>query len=71
MQIFGRQRQVTVVASTEEPIVSIRCTDAAGRLVYTAEPQVSTFSFALPTSGVYIIEAKTEKDRATRKIVAP
>ncbi len=71
VQIFGRQRQVTVVASTEEPIVSIRCTDAAGRLVYTAEPQVSTFSFALPTSGVYIIEAKTEKDRATRKIVAP
>ena len=71
VQIFGRQRQVTVVASTEEPIVSIRCTDAAGRLVYTAEPQVSTFSFALPTGGVYIIEAKTEKDRATRKIVAP
>ncbi len=71
VQIFGRQRQVSVVASTEEPIVSVRCTDAAGRLVYTAEPQVSTFSFALPTSGVYIIEAKTEKDRATRKIVAP
>ena len=71
VQLFARQRQVTVVASTEEPIVSIRCTDGAGRLVYTAEPQVSTFSFQLPTSGVYIIEARTAKDRATRKIVAP
>lgn len=69
LQIFGRQRQVTVVASTDEPITSIRCIDAAGRLVYTAAPQESTHSFTLPASGVYIIEAQTARDRATKKLI--
>ena len=67
--ITAHERQVSIVASTDEPIVSVRCTDAAGRTVLTAAPQEGRYSFALPSGGVYIIEALTARDRATRKVV--
>ena len=68
LQIFTEGRTVKVIASTAEPITSVRCYDAAGRLVHSASPQTMEYSFTLPDDGIYIIEAKTEKDRKTKKV---
>ena len=67
LQIFTEDLTARVIASTEEPVTSVRCFDTAGRLVLTASPQTADFSFSLPAAGVYVIEAHTEKDHKTRK----
>ena len=69
LQIFTEGRKVKVIASTEEPIVIVRCFDTAGRLLYSASPKKPEYEFSLPGSGVYIIEAQTEKDRKTKKVM--
>jgi hypothetical protein len=69
LQIFTEGMTAKVIASTEEPIVIVRCFDTAGRLVYSASPKKPEFEFSLPGSGVYIIEARTEKDRKTKKVM--
>ena len=69
LQIFTEGRKVKVIASTEEPIVIVRCFDTAGRLLYSASPKKPEYEFCLPGSGVYIIEARTEKDRKTKKVM--
>ncbi len=68
LQIFTEGRTARVIASTAEPITDVRCFDAAGRLVHSASPQTMEYSFTLPDDGIYIIEAKTEKDRKTKKV---
>lgn len=68
LQIFTEGRTAKVIASTAEPITDVRCFDAAGRLVHSANPQTMEYSFTLPDDGIYIIEAKTEKDRKTKKV---
>ena len=68
LQIFTEGRTAKVIASTAEPITDVRCFDAAGRLVHSASPQSMEYSFTLPDDGIYIIEAKTEKDRKTKKV---
>ncbi|MCR5159615.1 MAG: T9SS type A sorting domain-containing protein, partial [Prevotella sp.] len=70
LQIFTEGLTVTVIASTEEPIDNVRCYDTAGRLVHTAKPQTREYSFTLPQAGVYIIDAQTENDRKTKKVMA-
>lgn len=70
IQIFTEGLTAKVVASTAEPIVSVRCFDTAGRLIHSASPQSTEYSFTLPISGVYIIEAETENDRKTKKLMA-
>jgi len=70
IQIFTEGLTAKVIASTAEPIVSIRCYDTAGRLIHSASPQSTEYSFTLPISGVYIIEAETENDRKTKKLLA-
>ena len=70
IQIFTKGLTARVIASTGEPIVSIRCYDTAGRLIHSASPQSTEYSFTLPVSGVYIIEAETENDRKTKKLLA-
>lgn len=67
--IFNEGLTARVIASTEEPVTSVRCFDTAGRLVLTASPQTADFSFSLPAAGVYVIEAHTEKDHKTRKVM--
>lgn len=67
--IFTEGLTARVIASTEEPVTSVRCFDTAGRLVLTASPQTADFSFSLPAAGVYVIEAHTEKDHKTRKVM--
>ena len=69
LQIFTEGKTAKVIASTEEPIVIVRCFDTAGRLIYSAEPQTSEHSFTLPRTGIYIIEAQTENDRKTKKVM--
>jgi len=69
LQIFTKGTVATVVASTQEPLTIVRCFDAAGRLVYSASPQTAEHSFDLPDNGVYIIEAQTENDRKTKKVM--
>ena len=69
LQIFTEGLTAKVIASTAEPIVVVRCFDTAGRLIYSAEPQTSEYSFSLPRTGIYIIEAQTENDRKTMKAV--
>ncbi len=68
LQIFTEGHTARVIASTAEPITDVRCFDAAGRLVHSASPQTMEYSFTLPDDGIYIIEAKTEKDRKTKKV---
>ena len=70
IQIFTEGLTAKVIASTAEPIVSVRCFDTAGRLIHSASPQSTEYSFTLPISGVYIIEAETENDRKTKKLMA-
>ena len=69
LQIFAKGREVTVIASTQEPISSVRCFDTAGRLVYSANPQTAEHHFSLQSAGVYIIDAQTDNDRKTQKVM--
>jgi len=70
LQIFTEGLTAKVIASTAEPIVSVRCFDTAGRLIHSASPQSAEYGFTLPVAGVYIIEAETENDRKTKKLLA-
>ena len=70
IQIFTEDLTAKVIASMAEPIVSVRCFDTAGRLIHSASPQSTEYSFTLPVAGVYIIEAETENDRKTKKLLA-
>ena len=70
LQIFTEGLTAKVIASTAEPIVSVRCFDMAGRLIHSACPKTAEYSFTLPVAGVYIIEAETENDRKTKKLMA-
>ena len=69
LQIFTEGLTAKVIASTAEPITSVRCYDTAGRLIHSATPQTSEYSFTLPTAGIYIINAETENDRKTVKLM--
>lgn len=69
LQIFAKGLVATVIASTAEPITSVRCFDTAGRLIHSASPQNAEYSFSLPMAGVYIIDAETENDRKTVKLM--
>lgn len=69
LQIFAKGREVTVIASTQEPISSVRCFDTAGRLVYSANPQTAEHHFSLQSAGVYIIDAQTDNGRKTQKVM--
>ena len=69
LQIFAKGKEITVIASTQEPISSVRCFDTAGRLVYSANPQTAEYRFSLQSAGVYIIDAKTDSDRKTQKVM--
>ncbi len=69
LQIFTEGLTARVIASTAEPITVVRCFDTAGRLICTASPQLPEYSFDLPRAGVYIIDAQTEHDRKTMKVV--
>ena len=70
LQIFTEGLTAKVIASTAEPITSVRCFDTAGRLIHAATPQTQEYSFTLPKADIYIIEAQTEKDRKTKKVIA-
>ena len=69
LQIFTEGLTAKVIASTAEPITSVRCFDMSGRLIHTATPQTCEYSFSLPKADIYIIEAQTEKDRKTKKVM--
>ena len=70
LQIFTEGLTAKVIASTDEPIVSVRSFDTAGRLIHTAKPQTREYSFVLPRKGIYIIDAQTEDDRKSVKVMA-
>ena len=70
IQIFTEGLTAKVIASTAEPITSVRCYDTAGRLIHSASPQTPEYSFSLPIAGIYIISAETENDRKTIKLMA-
>ena len=70
LQIFTEGLTARVIASTDEPITSVRCYDTSGRLICSAEPHTSEYNFTLQRAGVYIIEAQTENDRKTKKVLA-
>ncbi len=67
--IFTEGLTTKVIASTAEPIRSVRCYDTGGRLIHKANPQSQEYSFSLPMAGIYIIEAETENDHKTRKVL--
>ena len=70
LQIFTEGLTAKVIASTAEPILNVRCFDTAGRLIHKASPQTVDYSFSLPRAGIYIIEAETESDHKTKKVMA-
>ena len=69
LQIFTEGLTAKVIASTAEPILNVRCFDTAGRLIHKASPQTVDYSFSLPRAGIYIIEAETESDHKTKKVM--
>jgi hypothetical protein len=69
IQIFTEGLTAKVIASTGEPITNVRCYDTAGRLIHSASPQTPEYSFSLPIAGIYIIDAETENDRKTKKVM--
>ena len=69
LQIFTEGLTAKVIASTAEPILSLRCFDTGGRLIHKANPQMPEYSFSLPIAGVYIIEAETENDHKVKKVM--
>ena len=69
LQIFTEGLTAKVIASTAEPIVNVRCFDTGGHLIHSASPQTQEYSFTLPRAGVYIIEAQTDNDRKTVKLL--
>ena len=69
IQIFTEGLTAKVIASTAEPITNVRCYDTAGRLIHSATPQTAEYSFSLPTKGIYIIDAETENDHKTVKLM--
>ena len=69
LQIFTEGLTAKVIASTAEPITNVRCYDTAGRLIHSASPQTSAYSFSLPRAGIYIIDAETENDHKTKKVM--
>lgn len=69
LQIFTEGLTAKVIASTAEPIVNVRCFDTSGRLIHSASPQTSEYAFSLPRAGIYIIEAETENDHKTKKVM--
>ena len=69
LQIFTEGLTAKVIASTAEPIVNVRCFDTSGRLIHSASPQTSEYAFSLPRAGIYIIEAETENDHKTKKVL--
>lgn len=70
LQIFTEGLTAKVIASTAEPITNVRCFDTSGRLIHSANPQTAEYSFSLPAKGIYIIEAQTDNDRKTVKLMA-
>lgn len=69
LQIFTEGLTAKVISSTSEPIVNVRCYDTAGRLVHAASSQTTEYSFHLPHAGIYIIDAQTDSDRKTKKLM--
>jgi len=69
LQIFTEGLTAKVIASTAEPITNVRCYDTAGRLIHSASPQTPAYSFSLPRAGIYIIDAETENDHKTKKVM--
>ena len=69
IQIFTEGLTAKVIASTGEPITKVRCYDTAGRLIHSASPQTAEYSFSLPAKGIYIIDAETENDHKTVKLM--
>ena len=69
LQIFSKGLTVKVIASTAEPIVSVRCYDVGGCQVHNASPQTPEYSFNLSRAGVYLIKADTENDHKVVKVI--
>ena len=69
LQIFSKGLTVKVIASTAEPIVSVRCYDVGGSQVHNASPQTPEYSFNLSRAGVYLIKADTKNDHKVVKVI--
>jgi hypothetical protein len=70
LQIFAKGMTARVIASTGDPITVVRCYDAAGRLLLTDSPHSPEYNVTLPSAGIYIIDAQTDSDRKTKKVLA-
>ncbi len=68
IRITAQGLMAHVIASTQDPLTAVRCYDAAGRQVMTAQPMTAAYSFRLPMAGVYVIEAQTARDRRQLKV---
>lgn len=70
LQVFIKGKTVKVIASTDEPILSVSAYNVGGSQVHTASPQAPEYSFDLPGAGVYLIKAETEEDHKVIKVIA-
>ena len=70
LQVFIKGKTVKVIASTDEPILSVSAYNVGGSQVHTASPQAPEYSFDLPSAGVYLIKAETESDHKVIKVIA-
>ena len=70
LQVFIKGKTVKVIASTDEPILSVSAYNVGGSQVHTASPQAPEYSFDVPSAGVYLIKAETESDHKVIKVIA-
>ena len=70
LQVFIKGKTVKVIASTDEPILSVSAYNVGGSQVHTASPQAPEYSFDVPGAGVYLIKAETENDHKVIKVIA-
>ena len=68
LQVVDMGGIVSVFSSTGDPITEVRAYDAGGRLVYRSAPGTAEHRFRLPSGGVYVVKANTEKLQRVKKL---
>ena len=66
--ISTRGATVRVLSTTGDVITSVQVCDTGGRLVCTASPCTTSYSFQLPAAGIYVVKAGTERVQQVKKI---
>ena len=68
LYISSQEDRVRVTSTCGEPLTQVTAYDLAGRLIFSASPDVADFTFTLPQS-VYVVKATTKTCRLQKKLI--